>query len=198
LGVFFSSRALVDRLLQVLQRRQQLLAGGQRGADVDGGGDHVVRALPVIDVVVRMHLRTRGNCQVRYHLVCIHVGAGARTGLEDVDRELRVVLAVRHRQRRLADRRRLTLFQMAQRQVHVGRRGLDQPQRTDERPRQVQAGNREVVDRALGLRAIQRVSRDLQLAHAVVFDAEVAHWGCPWEKMAVNGEALSPLNTRSG
>jgi hypothetical protein len=122
-----------------------------------------------------MHLGATLYRQMRDHLVRIHVGAGARTGLEDVDRELRVVLAIRHCQRRLADRRSLVLLQVAHSQVDLDRRGLDQAQCTNELARQVQAGNREIVDRALGLRAIQGVDGDFQLAHAVVFDTETAH-----------------------
>jgi hypothetical protein len=41
-----------------------------------------------------MHGHTVGGRDTGDHLVGVHVGAGARPGLEDVDRELVVVLAV--------------------------------------------------------------------------------------------------------
>ena len=59
---------------------------------MDGRGEDVVRRLPHVDVVVRVHVLAgeRGD-----HLVRVHVRRGARAGLEDVDRELVVELAAR-------------------------------------------------------------------------------------------------------
>src|SRR5262249_25449776 len=54
--------------------------------------------------------------------------------------------------------------------------GLDQAERTDELARHPQARNREVVDRALRRRAVQRVGGDLECAHAVTLDPELAHF----------------------
>ena len=56
-----------------------------------------------------------------------------------------------------------------------GRGRLDQAERANELARHGQAGNREIVDRALGLRAVERVGRDLEFAHAVALDTVVAH-----------------------
>ncbi len=52
------------------------------------------------------------------------------------------------------------------------RGGLDQPERVDQPRLEGGAADREVLDRALGLRPPQRVARHLDLAHAVVLDAE--------------------------
>src|SRR5690606_33107226 len=95
-------------------------------------------------------------------------------GLVDVDREMRVVLAGGDLERRLADGRGAVGRQQAQAAVDLGRRGLDQAQGADEPARQRPPRHREVLHRALGLRAPQRVGRHFELAHAVVFDAETA------------------------
>ena len=51
--------------------------------------------------------------------------------------------------------------------------GLDLRQRADVRRLERRAGDREVLDRALRLRAPQGVAGHLYLAHGVVLDAEV-------------------------
>ena len=54
-----------------------------------------------------MHRQSRVLArEARDHLVRIHVGAGARAGLEHVDRKLRVVAPVGDFERRLLDRQR--------------------------------------------------------------------------------------------
>ena len=137
------------------------------------GGNHVVRALAHVDVIVRMHGETGiAAGEVRDHLVGIHVAAGAGAGLEDVDREVRVVPPFGDFQRRLLDRRGALGVERVELEVG-GRRGpLDQAERADEVARHAQAADRKVLDRALRLRAPQRVGRHLQLAEAVSFDAE--------------------------
>ena len=72
----------------------------QRGRDgnVDAGREHVVRRLAGVDVVVRVNLRAENlACQVGQNLVHVHVRRCARAGLEDVDRELAVVVAGSYR-----------------------------------------------------------------------------------------------------
>src|SRR6202035_346274 len=54
----------------------------------------VVGRLRHVDVVMGMLGHAVGGGDARDHLVGVHVGAGARPGLEHVDRELLVVLAV--------------------------------------------------------------------------------------------------------
>ena len=70
---------------------KQLLRDLAERRQVDGGGEDVVRRLPHVHVVVRVHVvaRERGDDLVR-----VHVRRRARAGLEDVDRELVVELAV--------------------------------------------------------------------------------------------------------
>jgi hypothetical protein len=89
----------------------------------------------------------------------------------DIHRELSVVLAASDLQRNGADGGGLALGQMTQPAVYLCRGRLHQPERADETGRHGTARDRKVLHRALGLRAPQRIGRDLQLAHAVVFDA---------------------------
>ena len=82
--------------------------------------------------------------QPRDNLVDVHVARRAGTGLEDIDREMRVVLTLRDGQRRLLDRfRNLAIEQL---QLLVGARGgdLDAAQRADEAAAHAQAADREI------------------------------------------------------
>src|SRR5450759_1250718 len=72
---------------ELLQCRQQLVLGDVQSGQVNGGGEHVVGGLAHVDVVVGVHAVA---CEARDDLVGVHVRGGARTGLEDVDRELAV------------------------------------------------------------------------------------------------------------
>ena len=89
----------VGELLRLrLERRLRAppIAGSRSWVDlaerreVDGGGEDVVGRLAHVDVVVGV-APVAG--EVGDHLVGVHVRGGARAGLEDVDRELVVVLA---------------------------------------------------------------------------------------------------------
>ena len=75
---------------------------------------------------------------------------------------------------RLADRLRVRLLQMAEIGIRLRGGGLDQAERANELARHRQAGNREIVDRALGLRAVERVGGHLEFAHAVALDPVLA------------------------
>ncbi len=95
------ARFRAQRLVKLLQRGHQLVLQRLGRGDVDRRRDHVVARLPHVDVVVRMDgpLRADGlpgelRAAVRQHLVGVHVRAGARTGLEDVDGEMLIELAV--------------------------------------------------------------------------------------------------------
>jgi hypothetical protein len=68
----------------------------------------------------------------RDHLVGVHVGRGAAAGLENVENELVVVLALADRLRGPDDRRPQLLGEQAEIHVDLGRGFLDQPQRPDE------------------------------------------------------------------
>ena len=79
-----------QRLLQATHRRQQVVGHLAQRRQVDGGGEDVVGGLAHVDVIVGVG-PVAG--EVGDHLVGVHVRGGAGAGLEDVDRELVVVLA---------------------------------------------------------------------------------------------------------
>ncbi len=120
-------RLALQDLAEVPERRQQFLLQLERGAHVNGRRDHVVAALTHVDVIVRMHgTAEMATGQVADHLVRIHVGAGARSGLEDIDGKVRIVPAVRHLERRLGDRIGGRRFEQTQFLVGNGRGVLDE------------------------------------------------------------------------
>ena len=156
------------------ERREQVVDDGQRRGDVDRGREGVVARLAGVDVVVGVYVGPVAAGEGRDHLVGVHVGAGARTGLEDVDRERVVVPAVDHRRRGRRDGRGLVVGDDAELAVDPGRGCLHPADRVDQGGFDRRTADREVLDRPLGLRPPQGVSRYPNLAHAVVLSAEVA------------------------
>ena len=78
-----------QRQAQVLQRREQHGLRLVRRRHVDRRREHVVRRLRGVDMVVGVDRAAEPlRRQVGQHLVGVHVGAGARTGLEHVDGEV--------------------------------------------------------------------------------------------------------------
>ena len=161
-----------DDLPQVRERREQCLGNLQGGAHVNGGRNDVIAALAHVDVIIGMHLRAQAlGREARNDLVGIHVGTGPRTGLEDINGELRIVPAVGYFQRRCLDRHRLAGLEQAELRIRTGSGPLDEAQGANEAPRHGQAADREVVHRTLRLSAPQGLLRHPQLAHAVALDA---------------------------
>ena len=170
-----SSALRLERRREPVERGQQVVDDGERRGDVDAGREGVVAALRGVDVVVGVDLDAGLRGQRRDHLVGVHVGAGARPGLEDVDGELPVVRPVDHGVGGGHDGLRLLVAYDAQRGVD-GRGGrLDVGQRLDVPGLQREAADREVLDRALGLGPPQCVARHLDLAHGVVLGACLVH-----------------------
>src|SRR5471030_1328973 len=167
---------VLDHLHQMHQRRQQLLVQRQCGTDVDGGRNDVVAALAAVDVIVGVHrLAEQSAGQGGDHFVGVHVGAGARASLEDIHREVLHKVAFEQPLRRVDDGFALGLADLLELDVGPGGGSLCQDQRADELHRHRFAADREVIHRALGLRAIEGVFGDLKLAHAVTFDTRVIH-----------------------
>ena len=160
------------------ERREEVPRQGDRARDVDRGGDDVVRRLAEVDVVVGVDGRPRTqhaaeqlDRPVADHLVGVHVGRGAATGLEDVDHELAVELSVGHLLGSLRDR--LAESALEQAELHVDDRGLalDQAQRPHEVAREVQPADREVEPRPHGAGAVVGVRGNLELPHRVALAA---------------------------
>ncbi len=152
------------------------------GRDMHRGREAVVRGLAEIDVIVRMDWALRAARaaerlvgEVRNHLVHVHVGLRARSGLPDDERKLVVVPAVDHLLRRRRDRVAEPAVERAQR--HVGERSglLLERERADEGKRHALAADAEILERALRLRSPIALGRDRDRAHAVALDSGVCH-----------------------
>ena len=163
--------------LQRFQRRRQVFFQPQERRQVDCRRDHVVGRLAQVDVVVGVHQpRTQVAAQdlrgpVGDHLVGVGVGRRARPGLEDVQHEMVVVLAVRDLLGRLDNGVSDRWIEDAE--VHIGLGGgqLDQPQRPYELPGKAQVADGEVQNRPHGRRAVKSVGGDFHLTHGIAFDA---------------------------
>ena len=137
-------------------------------------GHDIVTALAEIHVIVRVHglAETLGR-QPRDHLVSIHVAAGRRARLKDVNRKLRVVATCGDFSRGRADRAGEFLAQQSASQISLGGSRLDQSQCADKGAGHAQAADGEILHGALCLRAPKRVTGHGELTHAVMFDAKV-------------------------
>ncbi len=108
---------------------------------------------------------------VREHFVHVHVGLRAGAGLPHDEGKMLVELARERFVRGSDDRAPLLLVEDAEGHVH-GRRGfLHEHLRAHDFGRHRLAGEMEVMQAALGLRAPQPVLADFDVAHRVVFDA---------------------------
>ena len=105
------------------------------------------------------------------HLVDVHVGLRARSGLPDGERKFTGETSREPFVRRGHDRVRRLLRQRAQRRVDARRRSLDDQERPDQRLRHLLRGDAEMLERALRLRAPEPIGRDFDRSERVVLDA---------------------------
>ena len=162
-----------ERLVEVLQRRDEIGDRGLGGGDVRGRREGVVGRLRHVDVVVGVDLDAVVLGDARDDLVGVHVGAGARAGLEHVDGEFPVVLAVGDLGRGGHDGVGLLRVEQPEVLVDLRARGLEQTHRTDLRPFEGTSRDGEVLDGALGLGTPECIHGNADLAHGVVLDAEL-------------------------
>ena len=135
---------------EAFQRRQQILVDLAERRQMDGGGKDVVRGLAHVDVVVRVGTVAG---EVGEDLVGVHVRRGPGAGLEDVDRELVVVLAGGDGVTGDCDPLGDVGVEPAELGVDPGRGGLEAAEPMDHRARDRVPGDGEVVDRLVGLAA---------------------------------------------
>jgi hypothetical protein len=140
----------LERVGEPFERGDEVVGQLVERGQVDGRREHVVRGLPHVDVVVGVDAVAgdRGD-----HLVGVHVRRRAGAGLEDVDRELVVELAVRDPVAGCGDAVGLVLVEEAQIGVGPGGCGLDPAEPARNVARDRLAGHLEVLDRLLGLHA---------------------------------------------
>jgi len=143
---------------------------------MDGGRDNVVAALPAVDVIVgvnRLTQQPRGKrCD---HFIGIHVGTGARSGLENIHREVLHKVTGQQNLGGLDYGLALGSADLLEFNVGLGGCGLGQNQCANELRWHALMADGEVVDCTLGLCAIERRLRYVQFAHAVTFDTSVTH-----------------------
>ncbi len=170
-------RLVGERGPKVVEPRDELLLDRDARRHVDRRRDHVVRRLREVHVVVGMDLGAEDlRRAVRDHLVGVHVRGRPRPGLVDVEDELVVPFPRHHLGGRGDDRLRDRRVDAAHVGVHERGGLLDRAQRLDEAPAEALAADGEVLERALGLGAVQGRLGHLHLAQRVLFDpVSVSH-----------------------
>jgi hypothetical protein len=173
-----------EGIAEGLHRRDDVLVDGPRGGDVHRGRKHVVRRLPEVHVVIRVHqtlLAALAAEQLRgavgKHLVDVHVALRARAGLPDGQRKLLFVLSGEHFRRGARYRLRLARLEQAELGVRQRRALLDQREGVDYLRRHALGRDAEEAPAALGLRAPKPPGGHLDRPEAVLLDAAAAHRG---------------------
>ena len=106
------------------------------------------------------------------YLIGVHVGRCSTAGLEHVHYELGIVSAVHHFLRRSLDGASNGGGQGTGLLVGPRRCELHQSKRVQERASESDPADGKILDRALGLGAIQGVGRDGHFAHGVMFSSK--------------------------
>ena len=127
------------------------------------------------ELVVAALVARELECAVGDHLVRVHVRRRSRAALDHVDEEVLVVSAAANLARGTRDEVGDLLRQQPELRIRERRCFLDRRERLDERRELAQrhAGDREVLERAQRLHAVERLVGDLALAEQVVLQANV-------------------------
>jgi hypothetical protein len=125
-------------------------------------------------------------------LVAVHVERGARAGLEDIDDEVAPVLRFLAQDRVACgnDGVRDLRFHRAQLAVGKSRRFLQENESADEERVLAEPADGIVFDRALCLRAVERISRDADFADGVAFDSSFHCSPCAQQCSCLEGIEL--------
>ncbi len=195
----------VERLAQPADRRQQAPDGFLGGRDVHRRRKRVVRRLALIHVIVRVHRLLAADDAageldraIRDDLIRVHVRLRPAAGLPDEERKVIVQLALDHFVRRGGDRAGERARQQTEFGVRLGRGSLQEPERANQRPREVLDPDAEVVQRPLRLRAPVPVGRHGDVAKAVGFVSGVhVHTSGAATASAVKNSAAANPNRRA-
>src|SRR6185437_5852483 len=160
--------------------RQLELVNSRVQRELQRRGIYVIRGLREIDVVVGVHfvvlaavVAEQLERAIRDDLVGVHVRGGPRAALDHVHHEVLVVAAHPDLARRLDDGVAPLLVEQAQLQVRQRGGLLHGGQRAHECREfpQRYSGNREILQRAQRLNAVQRVVRYFALAQQIMLGA---------------------------
>jgi hypothetical protein len=142
---------------------------------VDSRWNHIITALRHVDVIIGVDFTAqRLGGEIGDNLVGVHIARGARAGLKDINRKVRIVITRGNRFSGLNNGGGDICIQIAQIAVSFGTGGLNQAKRLNKSPRHWQFADGKVVHRTLGLCAIARRYRHLKLTHAVFFNPKSA------------------------
>ena len=173
---------VLQRLIELRQRRVEPVSELEPRRDMHGGGKGVVGRLAEIDVIVGMDRMLRAELAaeelarpVGDHLVQVHVRLRARAGLPHEQRKMRIVLAFDHLVGCRYDSLGEGLVDQSELDIGKGRGLLDHRQSSDERLRHFLLADPEIPARALGLRSPIAVCDNVDGAERIGLRAR---WGC--------------------
>ena len=167
----------IQRIGQPMQRGQQAQAQSGHDGHMQRGGNHIVARLAGVGVVVGMHHRhpisslpqqlagTPGK-----HLIHVHVGLRARTGLPNRQRKFIGMMPLQHLIGSLLQGFGHGRIQPAQAGIGARACMFDLCQRMQKLWRHPFSRNRKIVQRALRLRTPKALCRHVNTAQTVVFD----------------------------
>ena len=164
-----------QRLMQLVERWNQLMDYAVQRCEMNRGGNNVVARLALIDMIVRMDRLVAAcaaeelDCPVGNHLVGVHVRRGAGTGLKNVHRELRIQFSIDHFLGCFLDGLGNVPGQETETGIGRGGKFLDEPQRPNKFSWKAQLTDRKVLDGTGGLRAVVGIRRHLHRAHRISF-----------------------------
>ncbi len=165
-----------QRALEMLEAGDQFVLDRLDGGEMDRGRDDVVAGLALVDMVVRVNRRLVAFLAAEQlvgavgdHLVGVHVGGRAGTGLEDIDGKLGIELAVDHLGGGGDDGGGKFRLDQTELLVDLGGGALDPAHGMDEPRRQRPAADREIGHGALGLHAVVSVRRYFQRTEGIFF-----------------------------
>ena len=175
---------LLQALLELLHRREGMLYHLGVGGDAHRGGEGVVAGLRLIDIFIGVDQARLAQpatiedvAAIGNHLIDIHIGLRAATGLPDDERELIIQLALDDLVARLSDEITLLLREDPQLAIGISGRLLQIPKGGDDLVRHRGCGtDPEVIATALRLGSPVLISGDLHLAHGIMLDTILHNW----------------------
>jgi len=168
----------LERLVQLNHRRNEAALDSFQRGQMNRSRYGVVARLAAVDVVIGMDQLPAALAAEQFpgaigdDLVGVHVGRSAGAGLENIQDELAVPLAINDLLGRLDNGGGQFRFEIAQ--LLIGQCGvfLNQPQRSDKPARKTQFADGKILDRTGGLRAVISGCGNLHRSHGIGLTAK--------------------------